>query len=288
MQPTDRYVLVTGASTGIGRATALHLADHGFDVLAGVRTDGAAASLVEESGGRVRPVLLDVTDADAIKAAAEVVAEAGGGRLGGLVNNAGIPSVGPLELVPLHRLREVLEVNVVGQVAVTQAMLPMLRGAHGRIVFLGSLSGQVAMPFLGPYAASKHALEALADSWRRELGPHGVPVSLIEPGNIATPIWAKGLDPALVEELGPDAERLYGRGMAWALDQGRHAADVAIPADRVAAVVRRALTSTRPRARYVVGTDAQLGTRLGRHAPRLLDRVVATAMARDARKRGGR
>jgi NAD(P)-dependent dehydrogenase (short-subunit alcohol dehydrogenase family) len=287
MQPTDRYVLVTGASTGIGRATALHLVDHGFDVLAGVRTDAAATALADESGGRVRPVLLDVTDPDAVKAAAEVVTTTTDGRgLAGLVNNAGIPAAGPLELLPMNRIREVIETNVLGQVAVTQAVLPLLRRARGRIVFMSSLSGQVAMPFLGPYAASKHAIEALADSWRRELAPHGVRVALIEPGNIATPIWDKGLDPARLDELGPQADRLYGPGLAFALAQGRHAADTAIPAERVARVVRRALTASRPRARYVVGTDAQVVTRLGRHAPRLLDRVVGAAMARDARRRG--
>ncbi|HET6167313.1 MAG TPA: SDR family oxidoreductase [Marmoricola sp.] len=277
-------VLVTGASSGIGRATALDLVDHGFDVLAGVRTDGAAASLADESGGRIRPVRLDVTDPDTIEHAAEEVAEVSGGHLGALVNNAGIPSVGPLELVPLHRFREVLETNVIGQVAVTQAMLPMVRRTRGRVVFISSLSGRAAMPFLGPYAASKHAVEAVADSWRRELAAHGVRVSVVEPGNIATPIWDKGLDPALIEELGPEAGRLYGPGIDFALAMGRRSAQGAVPADRVAAVVRRALTSRRPRARYVVGIDAAVATRLARHTPRLLDRMVAAAMARDARK----
>ncbi|HWU19952.1 MAG TPA: SDR family oxidoreductase [Nocardioides sp.] len=278
-------VLVTGASTGIGRATALHLAGAGWAVLGGVRTDAAAASLAAESGGGVRPVLLDVTDPTSVKAAAAVIAEVTGGRgLAGLVNNAGIQVVGPWELLPVDRVRDLFETNVLGQVAVTQALLPQLRAAGGRIVFLSSLSGAVALPFLGAYAASKHAVEAIGDSWRRELRPHGIRVAIVEPGNIATPIWDKGLDPAPLEALGPDLRRLYGPGLDFALAQGRHAAEVAIPPARVASAIEHALTARRPRQRYLVGTDARVVVRLQRHAPRLLDRVLAAAMDRAARR----
>ncbi|HJQ06792.1 MAG TPA: SDR family oxidoreductase [Nocardioides sp.] len=276
--------LVTGASTGIGRTTALHLAARGWEVLAGVRTDAAAASLEEVDG--VRPVLLDVTDPTSVKAAAGVVAEVAGPRgLAGLVNNAGIQAVGPLELLPVDRVRDVLETNVLGQVAVTQSLLPQLRAGTGRIVFLSSLSGAVALPFLGAYAASKHAVEAIGDSWRRELRPHGIRVAIVEPGNIATPIWDKGLDPAPMDALGPDLRRLYGSGVDFTVAQARHAAEVAIPPERVAAAIEHALTARRPRQRYLVGTDARIAVRLQRHAPRLLDRLLTAAMERDARRR---
>lgn len=281
-------VLVTGASTGIGRTTALHLLGLGYDVVAGVRTEQAAASLESATDGRLRTVMLDVTDATSVKAAAEAVAGVAGDRgLAGLVDNAGIQAVGPLELLPLDRVREVLETNVVGQVAVTQAVLPLLRTARGRIVLVSSLSGAVALPCLGAYAASKHAVEAIGDAWRRELRPHGVRVAIVEPGNIATPIWDKGLDPAQLEALGPDADRLYGDTLAFALDQGRHAAEVAIPPERVARAIAHALGASRPRQRYLVGNDARVVVRLQRHAPRLLDRLITAAMERDARKRAG-
>lgn len=278
--------LVTGASTGIGRATALHLAARGWEVLAGVRTDDAAASLEAEAVGHVRPVALDVTDPSSVKAAAEVVAEAAGHRgLAGLVNNAGIQAVGPWELLPVDRVRDVLETNVLGQVAVTQSLLPQLRAGTGRIVFVSSLSGAVALPFLGAYAASKHAVEAIGDSWRRELRPHGIRVAVVEPGNIATPIWDKGLDPAPMDALGPDLHRLYGPGLEFTIAQARHAAEVAIPPDRVASAIGHALSARRPRQRYLVGTDARIAVRLQRHVPRLLDRALNRAMERDARRR---
>ncbi|GAB4012045.1 SDR family oxidoreductase [Nocardioides ultimimeridianus] len=264
--------------------TALHLASLGWEVVAGVRTDEAAASLAAASPG-VRPVLLDVTDPTSVKDAATVVADATGGRgLGGLVNNAGIQAVGPWELLPVDRVRDLLETNVLGQVAVTQAVLPQLRAARGRIVFISSLSGAVALPFLGAYAASKHAVEAIGDSWRRELRPHGIRVALVQPGNIATPIWDKGLDPAQLDALGPDLRRLYGPGLDFALAQGRHAADTAIPPARVASAIEHALTARRPRQRYLVGTDARVVVRLQRHAPRLLDRALTAAMDRAARR----
>lgn len=281
-------VLVTGASTGIGYATALHLMDRGYDVVAGVRSEQAAAALESESDGRARPVRLDVTEPTSVKEAARVVADLVDQRgLAGLVNNAGIQAVGPLELLPVDRMREVLETNVMGPVAVTQALLPLLRSAKGRVVFVSSLSGAVALPCLGAYAASKHAIEAIGDAWRRELRPHDVRVSIVEPGNIATPIWDKGLDPAQLDVLGPDAERLYGDTLAFAVDQGRHAAEVAIPPERVAHVIAHALGASRPRQRYLVGNDARVVVRLQRHAPRLLDRMITAAMERDARRRAG-
>ena len=172
-----RTAIVTGASSGIGEACAVRLARAGWRVLAGVRREGDAPEGTEE-------VLLDVTDAEQIRGAAERVDE-----LDGLVNNAGIALGSPLELVPVDQLRYQLEVNLVGQVAVTQALLPALRRAKGRIVFMGSIAGRSALPFLAPYAASKHALEAVADSLRLELKPFGISVSIVEPGSIRTAIW---------------------------------------------------------------------------------------------------
>jgi NAD(P)-dependent dehydrogenase (short-subunit alcohol dehydrogenase family) len=179
-----RTALVTGASSGIGRACALRLVSSGWRVLAGVRRSGDAPKGTQE-------VLLDVTNPEHVHAVAERVDE-----LHGLVNNAGIAVAVPLEFIPLDELRRQFEVNVFGQVAVTQALLPQLRRSKGRIVFVGSIAGKSALPFLGPYAASKHALEAIADSLRVELQPFGVGVSIVEPGTIKTPIWTKSAEVA--------------------------------------------------------------------------------------------
>src|SRR5215213_5395948 len=179
-------VLVTGASTGIGEATVLRLKTLGFDAIGAVRKD-ADAERLEERG--VRTVRIDVTDAGQIAAARE---ELGDVPLAGLVNNAGIAVAAPLEYLPIDRLRQQLEVNLIGQVAVTQALLPLLRAAAGRIVNVSSIGGRIALPLAGPYAASKFGLEAVSDSLRRELRHLGVDVVVIEPGGIKTPIWKKG------------------------------------------------------------------------------------------------
>jgi NAD(P)-dependent dehydrogenase (short-subunit alcohol dehydrogenase family) len=268
-------VLVSGASTGIGRATTLRLAADGWEVHAGVRTPEDAADLATVVG--VTPVQLDITDADSIADAVARVEDAtGGSGLAGLFNNAGVPSSGPVEFVSLDELRRVFEVNVVGHVALTQAALPLLRRGHGRIVFTSSLSGRVALPYVAPYAASKHALEAIADSLRRELGS-AVPVSIVEPGNIATPIWEKGLDPGRRAALPEAAEALYGAGLDWAQAMGERSARVAIDPDHVATAVVRALRSRHPRRRYVVGRDARVLIPLALVATGLVDRLLARA-----------
>src|SRR5689334_6739039 len=177
-----RAILVTGASTGIGRATALELARRGATVYAGVRDPAAVDGL------GLTPVELDVTDAEQVAALSTRLE-----RLDGLVNNAGIAVTGPLEHLPLDEVRRQLEVNALGQLAVTQACLPALRAARGRIVNMSSISGRVAFPMFGPYAASKFALEAFSDSLRRELRGSGVDVVVIEPGGVTTPIWERGL-----------------------------------------------------------------------------------------------
>jgi NAD(P)-dependent dehydrogenase (short-subunit alcohol dehydrogenase family) len=267
-----RSVLVSGASSGIGLASALRLARAGWRVHGGVRTE-ADTDALRALG--IEPVRLDVTDAAQIAAAAEVI----GDELHGLVDNAGIAVAAPLELVPLDELRHQLEVNVVGQVAVLQAMLPALRRSTGRVVLMGSIGGRSALPFLGPYAASKHALEAFADSLRVELRPFGIAVSIVEPGSIATPIWRKGAERAQVlsEDFEPERAALYAPAVARfrevALARG-----LGVDPDVVAKAVEHALTASRPKARYLVGRDAHLRAWIERLPTRLRDRVLARAL----------
>jgi NAD(P)-dependent dehydrogenase (short-subunit alcohol dehydrogenase family) len=251
-----RSVLVTGASSGIGAACAARLRDRGWRVLAGVRRPGSAPKGVEE-------VALDVTDPPA---RLEVDAL---DSLDAVVNNAGVAVAGPLEFLPPEELRRQLEVNVVGQLRVTQLCLPALRVARGRIVNMGSISGLNALPFLGAYAMSKFALEAMTDSLRVELAPWGIHVAIVEPGTIRTPIWTRERP-----EPPPGAVRLYGerleRFRALAVKRGSEGA----PPDLVADAVEHALTAERPRTRYLVGRDARLRARAERLPDRLRDRVI--------------
>jgi NAD(P)-dependent dehydrogenase (short-subunit alcohol dehydrogenase family) len=254
--------LITGASTGIGAATALRLAKSGWTVLAGVRDQAAAQRLGERApAGRIVPVTLDVTDPEQIAQAAARVGELDGGeppgRLDALVNNAGIGIGGPLELIPVEDLRRQLDVNVVGQIAVTQALLPALRGARGRIAFVSSVGGRVAMAFTAPYAASKHAIEAIGDALRVELASSNVQVALIEPGSVSTPIWDKARESGEALTVPAELQEQYGHVPA-AMD--KTLADTAkrgVPAEQVAATIERALTARRMKSRYVVGRDAR-------------------------------
>jgi NAD(P)-dependent dehydrogenase (short-subunit alcohol dehydrogenase family) len=265
-----RTALVTGASSGIGAACSARLARAGWRVFAGVRRAGDAPRGTEE-------ILLDVTDEDQVRAAADHI-----GELHGLVNNAGIALAIPLEFIPLKELRRQFEVNVVGQVGVTQAFLPHLRRSRGRIVFIGSIAGQSALPFLGPYAASKHALEAVADTLRLELRPFGVDVSLVQPGSIKTPIWTKSAHVAdgLANGAGAELAGLYGeRIAAFRAVALRRGAKGASP-DEVARVVEKALTTERPRTRKLVGLDAKLRAGVERLPDRLRDRVYERVLLR--------
>jgi NAD(P)-dependent dehydrogenase (short-subunit alcohol dehydrogenase family) len=259
-----QLALITGASTGIGRATALRLAGAGWTVLAGVRGEDAGERLAEEAAGpgRMVPLGLDVTDPGQIAQAAARVEElsAGASSRGGLdalVNNAGIGIGGPLELVSVEDLRRQFDVNVHGQVAVTQAMLPALRRARGRIVFVSSVGGRVAMAFTAPYAASKHAIEALGDALRVELHSSGVRVALIEPGSVATPIWDKGREDARRVSIPPELESQYGHVPAAMEKVLEDTARRGVPPEMVAETIQRALTARRMKARYVVGRDAR-------------------------------
>jgi NAD(P)-dependent dehydrogenase (short-subunit alcohol dehydrogenase family) len=279
--------LVTGASTGIGQATALRLARAGWTVLAGVRDDAAGGRLAAEAsarggGGSVEPIALDVTDARQIADAAALVATrdgSGPGRLDALVNNAGIGVGGPLELIPIDDVRRQLDVNVIGQVAVTQAMLPALRAARGRIVFVSSVGGRVAMAFTAPYAASKHAVEAIGDALRVELRTSDVQVALVEPGSVATPIWDKGRAEAEDFEVPDELRQQYGH-IPEAIDRMlRSTGERGVPPEQVAETIERALTARRMRARYVVGRDARAMIAIRRLLPDLVfDRFARRAL----------
>ncbi len=274
-----QIVVITGASTGIGRACALRLDAMGFRVFAGVRKPADGEALAQ-GRPRIAPVILDVTDAATITSARETIAhEAGERGIAGLVNNAGIGVGGPLEFVPLDEMRRQFEVNVFGQLAVTQAFLPMLRQAKGRIVNIGSIGGRLATPFIAPYSASKFAMEALTDALRIELRPWGIDVMIVEPGSIATDIWgkAKATTADLERDMTDEARALYGNAIDAVKTFVEDAEKRAIPADAVAKFVAHALTSKRPKTRYLVGRDARLQAALATVAP---DRVVDSLIAR--------
>jgi NAD(P)-dependent dehydrogenase (short-subunit alcohol dehydrogenase family) len=266
-------VLITGAGRGIGRATATRLAQSGWSVIAGVRRAADAEALIAAHPDRVSPVILDVTDAAQVAALDAALP----GRVDALVNNAGIVVTGPLEAVAPDELRRQLEVNVVGQAAVTQALLPRLRSSRGRIVFVSSLSGRVATPMFGPYNASKFALEGMADALRMEIRPWGVDVSLVEPAQTDTDLWQRAEDDldAVLASLSPGHRELYGRHIEGFRKTIPRSQRMAAPADGVAAAIERALTDRRPRARYVVGRPAQIQAVLAALTPTpVLDRLL--------------
>ncbi len=246
-------IVITGASTGIGKACALHLAQRGWQVFAGVRNQADADALQHEAAGRLTPVFIDVTDEEGIVRAAEVVGAAVGARgLAGLVNNAGVAVSGPTEFVSLPAIRRQFEVNVFGQIAVTQAFLPLLRKRQGRIVNMSSVSGRVVYPLFGPYAASKHALEAFSDALRRELSPWGLHVAVVEPASVATPIWEKARLSADKElaALPPQAMDLYGTRIRRVYAMAGRQGERGMPPAVVVGAVTHALTSKRPKTRY--------------------------------------
>jgi NAD(P)-dependent dehydrogenase (short-subunit alcohol dehydrogenase family) len=271
--------VVTGASTGIGEACAVYLDKLGLRIFAGVRKQADADALQRKASARLTPIFVDVTDVDSIAAAANTVGAAvGEAGVTGLVNNAGIGVGGPLEFLPLVELRTQLEVNVIGQIAVTQAFLPLLRRGQGRVVNMSSISGRLALPFFGPYAASKFALEALTDSLRVELRPWGIEVVAVEPGTIATPIWNKSMSRAdeMISNLPERARNLYDPSLIELRKAVARASQQGIPAEKVAKVVAHALLAKRPKTRYVVGRDARLVTLVAKFLPdRLRDWLIS-------------
>jgi NAD(P)-dependent dehydrogenase (short-subunit alcohol dehydrogenase family) len=256
MTDTSRYVLVTGASRGLGRDMALHLATHGFEVLAGVRSAGDGDRLAAEAPAGIHPVLLDVTDPESIRTAtAEVERITGEDGLAGLVNNAGIAAFGPLEQLPMARFEEIFRVNVFGVQALTQALLPALRRARGRVVNISSGNGKLVLPFSGAYCASKFALEAMSDSLRMELAPWGMHVVVVEPGAMGTDIRLRGLDDwaAGLEDLTGEERELYAKVFAAVSGAIRGMEAGVGPASDVSKAVRHALTDPEPKTRYAVG-----------------------------------
>lgn len=272
--------VVTGASTGIGRATALALDRAGFRVFAGVRQTAAGEALRAEASDRLEPVSLDVASEHDLAAARDRVSEVvGDAGLAGLMNNAGIAVNGPLEFVPIEELRRQLEVNVVAQAAVTQAFLPLLRQGRGRIVFTGSTSSFLTFPLMSPYCMSKHAVKAMADALRLELRPWGIHVALLQPGVIKTPIWDKALSEgdAFVEEGPPELKRLYGPMVNRLREIAMELAPVGSEPEVVARAALHAFTSRRPKARYLMGKNAMPERLMSLVPIRLRDRILARA-----------
>jgi NAD(P)-dependent dehydrogenase (short-subunit alcohol dehydrogenase family) len=255
-----RHAVVTGTSSGIGRATALLLARHGFHVFATVRSE-ADGSALRSAEGLITPLVMDVTVGQEVSAAAEAVREhVGEAGLDVLVNNAGQGYFQPLEFLPLDRFRHHLAVNTEGPLRVTQALLPVLRAGSGRVVFIGSISGWFVAPFSGSHSATKHALAALAKALRLELAPWDVRVSLIEPGAVRTAAFDRmeAQTDTVLAELGAEGRALYGeafrRTMTTSVEAGRKGS----PPEAVARAVLRAVTAARPRPRYLVGGSARL------------------------------
>ncbi len=271
-------VVITGASTGIGRATALFLDGKGYRVFAGVRKQKDAKDLEEAATDRLTPITIDVTKQGSIRAAKRKVEDAVGREgLVGLVNNAGVGNGGVIERMNLDELRDTLEVNVVGQVAVTQAFLPLIREGKGTIVFIGSIGGRISNPFMSPYNISKFGIEALGESLRHELGGWDIDVVVVEPGSIDTEIWGKGAETAdqRMEELGADGMRLYGTKLQRFREVAKDTASRGISPDKVANVIHKAISSANPRHRYLVGVDAKIAARLKGNLPdRTFSRVV--------------
>ena len=287
---TDRTAVVTGASSGIGLATARELARRGFHVLAGVRKQQDAERLASEN---VEPVILDITDEGQVAALADrVVSDPRGRRLGVLVNNAGVPLNAPAETIPLDEWRRHFDVNFFGHVAVAQALLPaLIAGGDGRLVNVSSVGGRVAFPTFGAYAAAKFALEGFSDALRREVGRLGVKVIVIEPGNVATPIWNKTT--ATMDEMAAnmtaDQHARYDDLVAAVRGQAEARRGGGVQPLGVAKVIADAIEARKPRARYRVGRDAKLGAIVsGLLSDRAFDRLVAKNLGLTVRRVMGR
>ncbi|MGW0566583.1 SDR family oxidoreductase [Streptomyces tauricus] len=274
--PARSLIVVTGASTGMGAATARELARRGFHVLAGVRRDSDAEAI---RAANIEPVILDITRPEQVAELARRVASDPAGRpLRALVNNAGVAANAPVEALPLADWRWVFEVNVFGQIGVTQALLPALLAGSGRVVNISAVLGKVSLPASGAYSGSKFALEAISDSLRRELAPEGVRVVVVQPGGVRTQMRRRGLAKAgeLTTGMSADHQQRYGPLMRAVVKQIDAFTDAGVSAEKAALVIARAVTDRRPRTRYTVGRDAAALTRLARVLPdRLLDRVLA-------------
>ena len=271
-------VVVSGASTGIGAATASHLAAKSFQVFAGVRREEDGEALTTQAPDGLTAIRLDITDPGTISGAVNTVARAVGARgLAGLVNNAGIVKPAPIEFQPLDDFREQLELNLIAHVAVTQAFLPLIRLGGGRIVNIGSIGGRLVLPIHGAYSASKFGMEALSDALRLELRQWGIHVSLVDPGATESTIFGKTLAEidGLENRLGDDGYRLYAEQIDAVRRLVVKTAEDAAPPDAIAKAVAHALTSKKPKARYLEGHGAEAAATLARMPDGVKDRAVA-------------
>jgi NAD(P)-dependent dehydrogenase (short-subunit alcohol dehydrogenase family) len=270
----NKSVLITGSSTGIGRASALRLDREGFQVFAGVRKSSDGDALKNTSSGKLIPVILDVTEPESIAKAVETVSEKTNGELYGLMNNAGVPGGVTVELTPISVIRNVLEVNVISVFTVTQAFLPLLRKSRGRIVNTGSAFGLTALPGTSVYSASKYAVEAISESLRLELRPFGISVSVIEPGAIATEIWKKTTvrSTEIILNANPDISKLYGSLMLFYKNQFEN--QKCLPPEAVADRAYHAFTAKKPKYHYIVGSDAKSLAFTERLPERIRDWIV--------------
>ena len=277
-QQKGRAVVVTGASTGIGKATALHVDQLGFKVFAGVRKEADGEALMRVASDRLTPILLDVTDADSIAAAVSTVTQATSGKLFCLINNAGVSLNGPLELVPIADIKQLLDVNVLGVLATTKAFIPMLREHKGRLINISSGHGLLAIPDKSVYAASKFALQAISDSLRLELKPFGVSVSYLVVGKVDTAVLGKiEADRAkMIAAADPELANLYSPLLEFFDNEVKGLPG--IPPSEVAKVVAQALTATQPKPRYLIGPGAKKMKNLARLPSGLRDRLMYRAI----------
>jgi NAD(P)-dependent dehydrogenase (short-subunit alcohol dehydrogenase family) len=268
-------ILISGASTGIGKASAVHLAGLGHSVWAGVRSQKDFDGITDLNISGLRPVFLDVTDEASVRECVRLVTKTAG-TLDGLVNNAGVVVWGPIETVTMADWRRQFEINFFGSVLLTQTCLPLLRKSKGRVINVSSIAGRMAFQFMGPYAASKFALEAMSDSLRREMYHHGVHVAVIEPGAIATPIWEKSAELTnKLDQYSPELRSLYGTVVEKCFRFMEQTARDAAPVSVVTKALEHALLSPRPRTRYPVGKGIKPLTLLAKVIPdRWMDRAV--------------
>ena len=273
-------IFITGTSTGIGRAAAERLAKAGYDVIPGIRRPDTLPEPIKE------PVTIDLADPASIQQATAEVLERANGQLVGLVNNAGYSVSGPCEALDVEDWRAQFEVNLFGHIAITRALLPALLANKGRVVNVGSVGGRMASPFIAPYNASKFAVRAWTDAMRMELAPHGVRAILIEPGSVDTAIWGKGRTQAdeALSKLTPEQERRYEQQIRGVFGVVDYVSTHGIAPDQCAEVIERALTSARPKGRYLVGTDARMQAKLAMLPVSVTDRIMAGMLRRMSKK----
>jgi NAD(P)-dependent dehydrogenase (short-subunit alcohol dehydrogenase family) len=279
MSDQQEFMIVSGASTGMGAATARHLAARGYHVLAGVRRESDADAMRAD---RIEPVILDITEPRHVSALVERIASDPQRRpVRALVNNAGISLNAPVEALPLEEWRRLFEINLFGHVAMTQALLPLLVRSRGRIVNISSVGGKGAMATYGPYGATKFALEAVSDALRREVEPHGVQVIVVEPGAVKSEMADRGAAATaeFAARMSPELRHRYGGLITAILGQTAAHTGNGMSADAAGRIIARAATTRRPRTRYTAGRDAAFIIGLTRILPdRLLDRLIATGL----------